>query len=527
MEEHPQWQEIKSILLHGLKITESGASTYRNAELQVSGGTQGGIMGRTERRYINAEDSRSQTQATENQRYWSYPQAGYQGSQDDNRSESTSWPLGQREIGKDQIQIRDSGPPNQQISEAYFYGDSRYTESVQTYTNSSRGLGGTVLPTERQILSRSIPRFWPINCTSYILNDYYSSTGSGPGSTSFNYHCVPRRILPITPQQDNPGIQTETIHPITGEFGFQSAYGQDCTPQSNYQIPWAYYRYNENGTAGPGREDERSQTIIERGTAEPSPNIGTNREIAGQAELLLQSSTWRTHIHAEDVQLPECKEIPGQVECHSIRAGAFERCNMVAQHDVCNNTALIPRELNNVITTDACDYGCGGWIDKKGFQYLTDRVETSWHINMKELLAVLIALRLWANDYQNQAITFHSRQSSNGEMVKEGLCEIETLPRTSGNDYGNTNGDLLHLHPIKHTVESSVDTRGTKPNSGCFEQSRMELNTNNNKGAESDIQARYIQALELEARFIISKELSLKDNSLNIMRGYIRWGTRM
>ena len=42
----------------------------------------------------------------------------------------------------------------------------------------------------------------------------------------------------------------------------------------------------------------------------------------------------------------------------------------------------------------------------------------------------------------------------------------------------------------------------------------MELNFSNNTGAESAIQARYIQALELEARFIILKELPLKDNTL-------------
>ena len=98
-----------------------------------------------------------------------------------------------------------------------------------------------------------------------------------------------------------------------------------------------------------------------------------------------------------------------------------------------NGVTYIPKMVwedpDMVVSTDACLTGCGGWCSDQYFstKFPADVIEKSFHINVLEILTILIALRLWSKKFSGLRIKFNCDNEVSVCVINSGKSRDKML----------------------------------------------------------------------------------------------------
>ena len=113
--------------------------------------------------------------------------------------------------------------------------------------------------------------------------------------------------------------------------------------------------------------------------------------------------------------LDELRSMPGHGQVHLSSDFKQDVYWWVHFMPLYNGVSMIPRpfwsEVNGIIATDACLSGCGGYnfLSNEYFhaEFPANVLSENWSINELELLAVMVALKVWASQLRSERFRIH------------------------------------------------------------------------------------------------------------------------
>jgi len=121
---------------------------------------------------------------------------------------------------------------------------------------------------------------------------------------------------------------------------------------------------------------------------------------------------------------------------------------------------------DTVISTDACLVGGGGWIDGEFFSVVFPKsvIGPTWHINALELLVLLIALKLWAPNFNGRKLLFYCDNEATVAVVNSGRCKDAVMLRLLREvvfvcSINNCQVRTVHLAGVENRLADSLSRR--------------------------------------------------------------------
>ena len=100
-----------------------------------------------------------------------------------------------------------------------------------------------------------------------------------------------------------------------------------------------------------------------------------------------------------------------------------------------NGTSYIPdmiwAKVDSSMSTDACLQGIGGWSGDRFFseEFPQAILEKSFHINVLELMAIMVGLRLWSSQFKNSRIQLYCDNEACVHVINSGRSKDKNMLR--------------------------------------------------------------------------------------------------
>ena len=505
-------------------FTEPQIATNRTGELQIRRRTERSIDGFDQHRIRNGQNDTSNKQAVQNKPNWSYTETRHNRSQDDHRSEPTSWQFNQRTTSKDQVQVRD----NRSCYDAYhtknLHGYHRYQTCLSPHPYSPGRLGTPIIPNQWQILPRQIPEFWSINSSSYILNDINCSQRQGGITISNTDGSILGRVLSTTHGRDNSQQEARTIHQFTPQFRLSSKPQKDNQGLQAYQIFGPNSRHTTYAATSTREENGRAQSVVMASQEEPSTDFETSTTTSGQTKFLLQSSERGPYVYEKTNKLSK-QETLWTMGSSTLGIGIDKGYRLVVSDD-----GHLQWDSLNTTTSRDDDYNrcmqlrLWGMDEPRGILLQDGIGRTILAHQHKRTFSHLDSASAMGSSNFKSSYNSTNGQSDCREMAQERICEIIDGTTPGINDNGDSQRNLFPCDTTQHSYNPKVDRGTEEHDSRCAKQTLYGTSAQRDKSEEDNEQARHIQALELAASKLIQLGLPLKENTENQIRAYLRWG---